>query len=979
MQSTTLSVAPAHQVTLFKSAPRDYLNLGTLKSPYLVSYYIDESFHTTWVVRGRTKFKNLKGEDGLKFSISDHQFTLPKVEAVLISELPEYFQATGPGVDIILGRDFLTAYPFLFFKKTPGGLQLSKSCINRCKWPDKSERSIDFYTAWVIDKRDNTKAGTSAFVNICSPFSTWRPYKPCYWDPREDIGLCAMIQAMKTATQMPTLDPGPLINIITNDIGAYETYSPFLEIQHRDLSGSESFRALRPRLREMVNRLLQYRKIYADRNGLGELSCAHMINYQNQAHGEGSAKLEYAVQLAKLGAKMLEFDTKSQLGSQLSSEHYYHFDTKTQVLAVPRKEVNKTLHRILQSYWQSNVTVPAALSEYSPSGDEIPVRGPTKEKIPTPNLNTAPKINPTIPTPTTMPNIEEHAMYPCPSDETLTHDPMEENTSHSTLAFVPDIQSHVKHRHLVDFTLEEELERMEQCGLSFPGLCSIFDRLKRNDVELYEKTAVLNETSTQLKDLVKQSEERGFAITELQRRNCDVIMAGARKQQEDLAIGAALAAKHFKGVVEGYFIRASQEAVGQPTRGVVHSVNLGPVDLTPIGLPPKEPNRLGRPLENVNTHKDTGSDDAERRLEKHQLAVERLKQSGKLPTTSFPGDKIVAIDCRFIGPGGVVRGPTRTDDKAHNISGKANENTERLKIKAAKSKLDSVEAELAAKFSEIDLKFRDNKRWETGASTRGTNACENFNKAPAPATMRVFGGAVWPSKVGRGQLLELRRSKTESYSHPTRTVESKNDTKVDLRKTQTTTQKIGPRIDESSSKISRKYPKGVTGLANTGGIPGGRRGNDQRHDKFPGEDGSSFDEMYAPWSAFDSKALFESSRLDSEESSTHSERVMNSIPITNGVPINPRTNNKERPRIARGITPKQLAEMTEMSPGGVQRSLNKSIGTLIDALAVSPELRKTTITAVNDALGGSFLSEDELIRCLGVGLVEDQQVVAFTA
>lgn len=968
MQSTTLSVAPAHQVALFKGAPRDYLNLGTLKSPYLVSYYIDESFHTTWVVRGRTKFKNLKGEDGLKFSISDHQFTLPKVEAVLISELPEYFRATGPGVDIILGRDFLTAYPFLFFKKTPSGLRLSKSCINRCKWPDKSERSIDFYTAWVIDKRDNTKAGTSAFVNICSPFSTWRPYKPCYWDPREDIGLCAMIQAMKTATQMPTLDPGPLINIITNDIGAYETYSPFFEIQHRDLSGSESFRALSPRLREMVSRFLQYRKIYADRNGLRELSCANMINYQNQAHGEGSAKLEYAVQLAKLGAKMLEFDTKSQLGSQLSSEHYYHFDTKTQVLAVPRKEVNKTLRRILQSYRQSNLTVPAALSEYSPSGDETPVRGPTKEKPPTPNLNTAPKKNPRIPTPTMIPYIEEHAMYLRPSDEALAHGPMEENTSHSTLAFAPDMQNHVKHCHLVDFTLEEELEKMEKCGLSFPGLCSILDRLKRNDVELYEKTAVLNETSTQLKHLVKQSEERGFAIAELQRRNCDVIMAGARKQQEDLAIGAALAAKHFKGVVEGYFIRGSQEALGQSTRGVVHPINLGPVDLTPIGLAPKGPTRLGRPLESVDMHKDTAPDDAESRLEKHQLAVERLKQSGKLPTTSFSGDKIVAIDCRFIKPSGVVGGPTRVDGKAHDISGKANENAERLKINAAKTKLYSVEAELAAKFSEIDLKFRDNRRWETGAPTQGTNACENFNKVPEPATMRVFGGAVWPSKVGRGQLLELER-----------TVESKNDTKLDLRKTQTTTQKIRPHADESSIKVPGKYPEGVTGLANTGGIPGDRCGNDQRHDKFSGDDGSSFGEIYAPWSAFDPKRLFGSSRLDTEESFIHSERVMNSIPITNGAPINLRTNNKERPHIARGITPKQLAEMTEMSPGGVQRSLNKSIGTLIDALAISPELRKTTITAVNDALGGPFLSEDELIRCLGVGLVEDQQVVAFTA
>lgn len=1007
MQSSP-SFAPAHQVALFKNAPRDYLNLGTPKSPYLVSYYIDESFHTTWVVRGRTKFKTLKGEDGLKFAISDHQFSLPKVEAVLISELPEYFKTTGPGVDIILGRDFLTACSFLFFKRANGALQLSKSCINRCKWPDKSDRSIDFYTAWVIDKRDETKAGISAFVNICSPFSTWRPHKPCYWNPREDIGLSAMILAMKTATQMPALEPGPVINIITNDNESYETYYPFIEIPLRDLSDSEPFQNLSPRLREMVMRLLQYRKTYADRNGLKELSCVHMINYQKQEHKKryGFAKLQYAVQLAKLGAKMMEFDTKDPSRYPISSNHYYHFDNKTQVLAVPKKQVNKTLREILQSYQQLNGTVPAGLSDYSPSGDETPVRGPTKAKIPTPDSKVAPKSDLSIPIPIMTPNTKEPATYPhLPTEEPSVHGPTE--VTRPTPAPVPNTQTHAKHRHLVDFALEEELDKMQQYGLSFPGLCSILDRLKRNDLALYEKTAILNETSTQLQHLVKQSEERGLAITERQRRNCDVIMAGARKQQEDLAIGAALAAKHFKGVVEGYFIRASQEATRQPTRGVVHPINLGTVNPTPTYLPPKRHTYLRHTesVDMVNTHEGAAPVDAQKRLEKHRLAVEKLQQSGRLPRTSFSNDKIVAIDCRFIKSREEAEGPARTSN-AHDISRRANENTERLKIKAAKSKLDSVEAELAAKFSDIDLKFRNNKRRETGTFTRDTKAHENLNEAPEPATVRVFGGAIWPSKTGRGQFFEVRHSgavaksqghsRMESNRNPTvepntifkdtetehrRPIQTnvKNDTKVEMRKTQTTTHKIVSHADESSHKIPAKYPEGAIGLANIGGIPGVRGGNDPRHNKFPDEDESSFGEiLYAPWNTIDPKEFFGSSGLDSEGSSPNPERTTNDIPITNGVPINLTTDNEERPRIAHGIAPQKLAEMTELSPGA-QRILNKPIGTLIDALVVSPELRKTTITAVNDALGGSFLSEEELILCLSGGLAEDQQIVSLTA
>lgn len=963
------ATAPAHQVALFKSAARDYLNLGTPKTPYLVSYYIDETFHTTWVVRGRTKFKNLKGEDGLKFSISDHQFTLPKVEAVLISELPEYFRVIGPGVDIILGRDFLTAYSFLFFKRTPGGLQLSRSCINRCRWPDRFERSLDFYTAWHINKTDKTKAGISAFVNICSPFTTWRSHKLCYWDPKEDIGLCAMIQAMKTATQTPALDSGPVINIITDDQFAYETYSPFLEIQHRDLNGSRYFHTFSPLVRKTVSRFLEYRETYANRNGLNELSCVKIFNFRKQEYREqyASEKLGYAVQLAKLGAKMLEFDNKDQMVPRLHTEHYYHFDTETQVFAAPKKEVNKTLREILESYLQLNDTVPAVLSEYTPSDDETPVDGVTKGETPTINSNITSEKNLPIPAPIAVPDIDMDAMFPEEAP------PANGPTDKSTPTFVPNIQQHPKHRHLVDSTLEEELAKMHQYGLSFPRLYSILDRLNGKDVTLYEKAAILNETTTQLQDLIKQSEEKGLAITECQRRNCDVIMAGARKQQEDLAIGAALAAKHFKGVVEGYFIYASQQATSQATQEVVHPVDLAPIGPLPKGHTP------------INTHEGTTSADAQERLEKHLLAVEKLKQSGKLPRTSVLGHKIVAIDCQFTTPSeGEILGRFRKPKK----------NVEKLKMKAAKSKLDSVEAELAARFSAIDLKFRENRSCDSG---RG------MSKTSEPATTRVLGGAVWPSKTGRGELLEAEPSiiavknqgthnRMGSYSNivakpnmiskdiasehkrPIQT-NTQDDTKVDTRKTPTV-EKAGSNANELFHKNPARYPGEAISLANIDRTPGNRCEDDRRGKS------SSF-KAYAPWSAVSPKEpipIPRSRKLDSEESVTSpttSQRAMNGIPSTYGMLASPTTSDEKRSRIAHGITPKQLAEMTELSPGGFQRSLNKPMGTLIDALVVSPELRKTTIAAVNDAMGECFLNEEELIDHLG--LTEDQQAVVLTA
>ncbi|KAL0633865.1 hypothetical protein Q9L58_007240 [Maublancomyces gigas] len=970
------STAPAHQVALFKSAARDYLNLGTLKTPYLVSYYIDETFHTTWVVRGRTKFKKLKGEDGLKFSISDHQFTLPKVEAVLISELPEYFKIIGPGVDIILGRDFLTAYSFLFFKRTSGSLQLSRSCINRCKWPDSSERSLDFYTAWHINETGKTKAGISAFVNICSPFTTWRPYKPCYWDPEEDIGLCAMMQAMKTATQMPALDSGPVINIITDDQYAYETYSPFLKIQHRDLNGSRYFHVLSPPLRKTVSRFLEYRETYANRNSLNELSCVRMINFRKQDYREqyASEKLDYAVQLAKLGAKMLEFDNKDQLVPQLHTEHYYHFDTETQVFAAPKKEVNKTLREILESYLQLDDTVPAILSEYAPSDNEPPVDGATEEKTPIPNSNITSEKNHSIPAPIAVPNVDMDATYP--KKAAPANDPTEDK---STSTFVPNMQQHEKHRHLVDSTLEEELRKMHQHGLSFPGLYSILDRLTGKDVTLNEKAAILNETTTQLQDLIKQSEEKGLAITECQRRNCDIIMAGARKQQEDLAIGAALAAKHFKGVVEGYFIYASQQATSQATQGVVRPVDLTPIGPLPNGHTSSDP---------INTHEGTTSADAQKRLEKHLLAVEKLKQSGKLSSISVLGHKIVAIDCQFTTPSkGEVLGRFRKPKK----------NVEKLKMKAAKSKLDSVEAELAARFSAIDLKFRDNRSWDSGPG---------MSKPSKPATTRVLGGAVWPSKTGRGQLLEREPSiiavkyqgthnRMGSYSNlaarpnmiskdiaSERKWPTQTNPQVDTRKTPTT-ETVGSNANGLSHKNPARYPGGAISLANVSGTPGNRFEDDRRHDGLIGKGrNSSFGEVYTPWSAVGPKQPIQipgSRKLDSKESVTNPtapQRTINGIPSTYGMPTSP-TSDEKRSRIAHGITPKQLAEMTELSPGGVQRSLNKSIGTLIDALVASPELRKTTIAAVNDVMGECFLDEDDLIDHLG--LTEDQQAVVSTA
>lgn len=1004
MQSAVQTPPPAHQVALFKSAPRDYLNLGTIKIPYFVSYYIDESFHTTWVVRGRTRFKTLKGEDGLKFTISDHQFTLPKVEAVTISELPEYFRATGPGVDIILGRDFLVAYSFLFYRRAQVGLQLSRSCINRCKWPDKSDHYLDFYTAWAIDDTDKTKAGTAAFVNIFSPFSTWRPYKPCYWDPKEDIGLCAMTQAMKTATQMPALQPGPVINIITNDKYAYETYSPFMKVQHRDLGSCEFFLALNPRLRDIVSRFLEYRKDYAGLNGLEELSCVNMISFQNQEHRRRYrfANLEYAVQLAELGAKMLEFDTKGPMESQLPSEHYYHFDTKTQVFTVPKKEVNKTLREILQSYQKMTDTVSTGLSECSLSDGETPVRDIAKEKTSNPDPDIVPKNKISLPSLITMPGTGGRTT--CPPNEAAPVGGFKKDKKPSPLTFVPKIQEYAKHRHIVDLTLEEELEKLQQSGLSLPGLRSILDRLNSKKVALHEKATVLNETTIQLQNLVRKSEEKGLAITERQRRNCDVIMAGAHRQQEDLVVGAALAAKHFKGVVEGYFIHASQEATGQPQE-VVHPTNSATVDLNPIGLPPKCHTRLEHSVQRVypiNTHEGTASADARKRFEKHRLAVEKLQNEGKLPKTSFPNDIITAIDCRFIKSGDVEGGPARVDGygKAHDISGKASESTEWLKMKAAKSKLESVEADLAAKFSAIDLKSSANRRyWGNGAFTRGTRNVEEYEYI-SNTPIRVLGGAIWPSKTGRGQLLvknQYADNKVEGYPNPaaesntiskdTKTehkrsiqVDAQTNTKANPRKT-SITEKVGFHTGEPSLKIPARYPGGAIGLANIGGIPGDRCGDIQR---FPGEDRrSAYGEMYAPWSIFDPKELPptpRSNNSDPEECVTSpiiSQRTSNGILIVNRALNSPIDSNKEeRSHISRGITPKQLAEMTELSAEGVQINLNKPIGTLIDALVVSPELRKTTVTAVNEALGSCFLGDDEFVRYLG--LSEDQQVVVLT-
>lgn len=994
------ATAPVHQVALFKSAPRDYLNLGSLKSPYLVSYYIDESFHTTWVVRGRTKFKNLKGEDGLKFFISDYPFSLSKVEAVLVSELPEYFKTTGPGVDIILGRDFLTAYSFLFFKKTQHYLQLSKSCINRCKWPDQLGNCLDFYTAWDINEADKSQAGTAAFVNICSPFSTWRPYKPCYWDPKEDIGLCAMTQAMKTASQMPISYPGPVINIITNDKYAFETSSRFLKVKYEDLSTCKHFQTLKPRLRDIVSRLLEYRMNYAVRNSLEELSCVNTIDYKNGEHRKSYRieNMEYAVRLARLGAKMKEFDVKGQLRSQLPTGQYYYFDTKMSVLAISKKETNKTLKEILQSYQQLTGCgqMSPSLVEYTSTDDEISIYGLSGDTTST--LTFVPEKKPSTPMTITMSNTHEHDNHRKFLDEEVSvHSLAEEGilTPIPTLASerkswtpkftaVPAIKTRTRHSHLINFDLEEDLEKMQQSGYAIPELNSILNRLKSSEVTSNDETAIHKETDAQLKNFIKQVEEKSLARLECQRRNCDTILTEAHKQHNQLIAHAAQVAKHFRGYVEGHFNgqRVSQEAAEQPIQRMVGPTNLSTVDLTPIGLPWMDRTRLERSAGEIGpatTHElaeNKATADAQRRLEKHRLAVQKLQESGRLPKVFPMHDKISSIECYFIKPGeatdlgGVPEKPNDDRKKIENPSEKSQKTLERSKMKKAKSRLEPAEVDLAAKFSAIDLdwdiKKRYNKGWlEDNESTKGTKIVEtdtSFNKKTKPTATRVLGGAIWPKKKGSGKLLEAdykkpvtKKQDTEEQMHDCSNLVAElnmfpkecaigqkrsirmnmyTDTKADLRKTpMLNIEDARPPTNGSSQNTIARYPGGALSLANIGGIPGDQHSGDLKHVKFAEVN------------------IDHSSNSDFKDLVIISGTAINDLPEVrmNG---EQQINTSTMDRRSTSISYTDLANMTELSAGGVQRILGKSLGTVGDVMKACPELVKVTETALNLALGG---------------------------
>lgn len=1016
------STAPAHQVALFKSAPRDYLNLGSLKSPYLVSYYIDESFHTTWVVRGRTKFKNLKGEDGLKFYISDYQFSLPKVEAVLISELPEYFKATGPGVDVILGRDFLTAYSFLFFKKSQNCLQLSKSCVNRCVWPNRPDSCINFYTAWNIDEIDKKQAGTAAFVNICSPFSTWRPYKPCFWDPKEDIGLCAIIQAMETATQIPIFHPGPIVNIITNDKYACETLSPFLKLRHGDLGSYKDFQTLKPQLRDIVNRFLEYRKNYADRNNLEELSCVHIINYRKQEHRKlyGIENLEYAVQLAKLGAKMKEFNVKGKLESQLPNGQYYHFDAKKQIFGISKRETNKTLREILQSYTQLTGHQPtnAELSD-----DEVSVHSSAGGGTSISALAIASEKKPSNQTLNAALNSQE---YP----QAISDDPAmgilswgEKPTSAPSLApenraLVPNLapnlasafntKNHAKHRHVVDFDLKEDLEKAQNRGLPVSGLYSVLDRLNYTKATADEKTAICHEMDTHLKNLVKQAEEKGSENVNSARQNCDAVMAGAYKQRNELTTDTVQAAKHFKGYVLGYLngSSASRQVAQRPMKEVAHCTNFPTLDLTPIGLPPMGHTRPESSVEKVDpaaTHEvteDVMTVDAQRRLEEHRLAMGKLIGAEKLRQTCPTNDTISSIDCYFTKLGETIeeKEPVIVSDNGKKVGNrflKVNENDERLKVKAAKSKLASQEAALAARFSAIGPSPNSNRRYknnqrEDNELSQDIRVVQDFSTG----NMRVLGGTTWPTKKGRGKLLEvefdgstiLNEGSMNQIDGPFNSVAELNGISKEFAtrhkrsvraNTQTSTKANSHKtpiklisgnakslLNKPSQKTPARYPEGALALANIGGIPGDKHSDDQKRVKLIG-DGSDRDKTCQEGT------VIISTTLATPENDTTHKRVNGEpgthTPTTNGVLLLP------------SISYQQLAATADLS-SGVQNIMNKSLGTIHQVMKHCPELRKMlTVASVND-LGVPGISSDlGPTGELRYSLVEDRQVFTLVA
>jgi hypothetical protein len=513
------------QVALFKSAPREYVNLS-IKPPVVAAYYIDEGFHTTWVVRSKTKFQDFNGKRGLKFTISDYQFKLPEVESVSSSELVDFFGETGGAVDLILGQDFINVYSFLFYKRNNNGLQLSKSCINRTIWPDKPNTRLEIYTASHLS---STKGGVAVYTNICTPFNIWRPYKPSYWDPREDIGLFAMIMALRIVNQMPPSETAPTIQLITSDKYTWERFSPFVKIKSKELKVSQDFQNLKllP-MKQNVVLFLKYRKSYADRNCLDELTC---VNVEFNGIPE---YMEYARELAKLGSKMSQLHFKGELPSNPNDEQYYHFDNHKDVFVVSKKEVNKTIKRILESYqdYTSPSERPTAitkdLDDKLVSTEKSPIRSSHERETPmdvkTPVISNSP-------------------------GKTTTHDKIPlTNGTHKDEA--PVRTSVAAQSTSLDLNIPDTKEITD--NPIFSQITSMFNQVMAGEVTLTERASIGDEIRTKLQEVVLMETENALQTIDHQRRRCDSIMAGAY-QKYDRTIEVLQKVGNLQGYLEGFF------------------------------------------------------------------------------------------------------------------------------------------------------------------------------------------------------------------------------------------------------------------------------------------------------------------------------------------------------------------------------------------------------------------------------------------
>lgn len=515
------------QVALFKSAPREYVNLS-IKPPVVAAYYIDEGFHTTWVIRSKTKFQDFNGKSGLKFTISDYQFKLPEVESVSSSELVDFFGETGGAVDLILGQDFINVYSFLFYKRNNNGLQLSKSCINRTIWPNKPNTRLEIYTASHLS---STKGGVAVYTNICTPFNIWRPYKPSYWDPREDIGLFAMIMALRIVNQMPPSETAPTIQLITSDKYTWERFSPFVKIKSKELDGSKDFQDLKllP-MKQNVMLFLKYRKAYADRNCLDELTC---VNVEFNGIPE---YMEYARELAKLGSKMSQLHFKGELPSNPNDEQYYHFDNHKDVFVVPKKEVNKTIKGILESYqdYTSPSERPTAitrdLDDKLVSTERSPIRKSHEREAPRPV------------------DVKTPVIIHSPGKATTHDDIPITNGTHKD-------QAPVKTSIAAQPTgLDLNIPNMKEITDNpiFSQITSMFDRVMAGEVTAIERASIRDEIRTKLQEVVLMETENALQTIDNQRRRCDSIMAGAY-QKYDRTIEVLQKVGNLQGYLEGFF------------------------------------------------------------------------------------------------------------------------------------------------------------------------------------------------------------------------------------------------------------------------------------------------------------------------------------------------------------------------------------------------------------------------------------------